>query len=469
MRLRFQQAGRRLAIAALLLGLGAGPSFAQNLDFGLREARPVPEWLHKATIYELWFDAFSPEGNLRGAIPRLQQVADLGATIVYLGPIAKRPTNPHASPYSISDYNAVDPEAGSPQDLRDFVAEAHRLHLKVMLDIVYYHAAPDNVLLKEHPSWFVKTQDGQLARGFWPQPLPDYNNPQMRQYLVDSLVHWVRDYGVDGFRCDVGGGVPVSFWNEARQALDKVNPDVILLSESDRPDDQLKAFDINYNFQYYLALGSVIRDGEPAIRIRQEWEQMRATMPKGARLLHYDDNHDWPRAVMQFGHKGAMAAQVLNFTLDGIPFIYNGQEVDDPSATSWRKLSPIRWADHGNPADEKTIEETRAFYKKLFAMRASEPALTSGDLVWINNTEPDSVLSFLRKKGNDEVLVILNLSNRDVHVTIDLPVMDYYAVQNLLEPDKTWFQLYSGRVSADLKAFGWVVGKRIPLAPLQHP
>jgi glycosidase len=461
-----QFSGRRfVTTTAFVFALLSATACAQNLDFGSQQARPVPEWLHQASIYEVWLDAFSPEGNLRGAIPRLQQVADLGAKVVYLGPIAKRPA--HASPYSISDYNAIDPEAGTAQDLHDFVAEAHRLHLKVMLDIVYYHTAPDNIMLKEDPSFFVKTQDGKIARGFWPQPLPDYSNPKVRKYLADSLVHWVRDFGIDGFRCDVGGGVPVSFWNEARAALDKVNPDVVLLSESDRPDDQLKAFDINYNFQYYLALCSVIRDGAPAIKIRHEWEQMHATLPKGARVLHYDDNHDWPRAVMQFGHKGAQAAQVLNFTLDGIPFIYNGQEVDDPSATSWRKLSPIRWADHGNPADEKTIQETLAFYKKLFAMRASEPALTSGDVQWINNTEPDSVLSFLRRKGNDEVLVILNLSNRDVHVTIDLPVMDYYAVQNLLEPDKTWFQLYSGRVSADLTAFGWVVGKRIPLAPLQ--
>jgi hypothetical protein len=78
------------------------------------------------------------------------------------------------------------------------------------------------------------------------------------------------------------------------------------------------------------------------------------------------------------------------------------------------------------------------------------------------------VLSFLRRKGNSEVLVILNLSNRETHVTIDLPVMDYYAIQNLLKPGKTWFQLYSGRVSADLGAFESVVGERIPRAPLEQ-
>ena len=100
-------------------------------------------------------------------------------------------------------------------------------------------------------------------------------------------------------------------------------------------------------------------------------------------------------------------------------------------------------------------------------MRASEPALTSGSLTWIDNDQSESVLSFLRKSGNTQILVIVNLSNRNVHVTIDLPVMDYYAVDNLLSPGKTWFSLYSGRVSSYLGAFGYIVSKKVPLAPLQ--
>ncbi|HEV2136070.1 MAG TPA: alpha-amylase family glycosyl hydrolase [Terracidiphilus sp.] len=457
---------RRAVAAAFMLLLALSSASAQDLSFSSQDARPVPPWLSRATIYELGLNAFSKQGDLRGAIPGLKHIADLGATIVYLGPIAKRTANPNGSPYSIADYNAIDPECGTAQDLHAFVEAAHKLHLKVMLDIVYYHSAADNIM-KDDPAFFVKTENGQIARGFWPQPLPDYSKPEVRRYLIESLVHWVRDFDIDGFRCDVGGGIPESFWVEARKALDRVNPQIVLLSESDRPDDQLQAFDINYNFNFYLALRSVLRDGAPAIAVRKSWEQMHDTMPRGARLLHYTDNHDWPRAVMQFGEKGAMAASVLDFTLDGIPFIYNGQEVDDPSATAWRKLAPIRWSDPGNPADEKSIENTLAAYKELFAMRASQPALTSGSLIWINNTEPDSVLSFLRKFGDEEILVMMNLSNRDVHVTVDLPVMDYYAVQNLLSPGKTWFSLYSGRVSADLDAYGYIVGKKIPLAPLQ--
>jgi len=450
----------------ILLATYVAPANAQGLSFGDMNARPAPDWLSKASIYEVWLNVFSKEGNLKGAIPRLQQVADLGATIVYLGPIAKR-SSVQTSPYSIADYNEIDPECGSPQDLRDFVAEAHRLHLKVMLDIVYYHAAPDNVMMQQEPSFFVHNSDGKIVRGFWPQPLPDFHKPEVRNYLIESLVHWVRDFDVDGFRCDVGAGVPINFWNDARKALDRVKAGVILLSESDRPDDQLQAFDINYNFQYYLALRSVLRDGAPASRLREEWEQMRATMPKGARLLHYSDNHDWPRAVVQFGEHGALAASVLNFTLDGVPFLYNGQEINDPSPISWRRLSPIRWENRDHVFAEDSPGATLAVYKKLFRLRNSEPAIYSGDVIWVNNSQPESVLSFLRKLGDSEILVVVNLSNRDVSVTLDLPVMDYYVVDNLLEPGKTWFQLYSGRVSANLGAFGHIVGKKIPLAPLQ--
>ena len=390
----------------------------------------------------------------------------MGASLVYLGPIAKRSGVPHASPYNIADYNAIDPQYGSNQDLHDFVAAAHQLHLKVMLDIVYYHTAPDGVMMQS-PDLLLHTEDGKIARGFWPQPLPDFRNPNVRKYLIDSLVHWVRNFQIDGFRCDVGGGVPVSFWEEARKSLDQVDRNVILLSESDRPDDQLRAFDINYNFQAYMTLLSVLRDGTPAIKIREDWEQTRKTFPRGARLMHFTDNHDWRRTVLQLGDAGALLASTLDFTLDGIPFLYNGQEIGDPMPTHWITSAPIQWIEHTDRNDSTFAKKTLVSYKRLFAIRNQYPALTSGELLWINNSEPESILSFLRKKGNDEILVILNLSNRKTHVTVDLPVMDYSSVDNLLSDGKTYFKLYSGRVSTDLDAYGALVGKRIPLAPLE--
>lgn len=439
---------------------------AQNLSFGLQRARPVADWVNRLTIYEIWLKAFSPEGTLRGAQARLQHVADLGAGAVYLGPIARRSSIPRASPYNIADYNAIDPDYGTPEDLKNFVQEAHRLKLKVLLDIVYYHAAPDSVMARE-PGFFVKTPDGKTARGFWPQPLPDYSNPKVREYLIRGLVGWVKDFDVDGFRCDVGGGVPLRFWEQARAALDRAKPDVILLSESDRPDDQLDAFDINYNFDGYTTLRSVMLDGEPAIRIREQWERMRRNMPQGARLLRFDDNQDWRRAVLLFGDKGSFVCSVLDFVLDGIPFLYNGQEIGDPSLTHWNDRAPIHWLDE--PKSSISHDERRRTlenYQRLFRLRAAHSALTSQNLTWIDNSEPASVLSFWRTDANERILVILNLSNRAVDVTLDIPVMDSYVANNLFEGGQTWFPLYSGRVSAKLKAFDFLIGSVGPKQPL---
>jgi glycosidase len=445
------------------------PCLSQDLAFGSREARPEPEWMNRLTIYEVWLNAFSKEGTIRGAIPGLDRVSKLGAAVAYLGPIAKRSDTPYSSPYNIADYNAIDPQYGTEQDLHAFVNRAHQIGLKVMLDLVYYHTAPDGFIMKSHPDWLVRTGAGQIARGFWPQPLPDFTNPSVREYLIQSMLHWVRDFNIDGFRCDVGAGVPVSFWEAARQGLDKVNRNVILLSESDRPDDQLHAFDINYNFQGFLTLRSVIRDGEPAVKIREEWEETRRTYPHGARLLRFSDNHDWHRAVLEFGDRGAYVASVLNFTLDGVPMLYNGQEIGDCTPTHWLRNAPIDWPAPGDRNDSKLPRETLAKYERLFAVRNQSAALESGELTWVNNTEPESVLSFLRTRGSEQIVVILNLSNRKTHVTVDLPVMEYSAVENLLSGGKANFQLYSGRVALDLGAYDALVGKRIPLAPLAPP
>jgi cyclomaltodextrinase / maltogenic alpha-amylase / neopullulanase len=456
---------RTAALFCLAALAAAAPCLPQGLSFGSIPARSEPAWMSKLTIYEIWLNAFSKEGTLQGAIPGLKRVAALGASVVYLGPIAKRSGTPHASPYNIADYNKVDPQYGSETDLREFIQEAHKLGLKVMLDLIYYHTAPDGVMM-QHPDWLVHTEDNQIARGFWPQPLPQFSNPKVRDYLIESMAHWVKDFGVDGFRCDVGAGVPVAFWEQARNALDKINRDVILLSESDRPDDQIHAFDINYNFQGFLTLRSVIRDGAPAIDIRKQWEQANQEYPRGARLLRFDDNHDWRRAALEFGDRGAFAAAALNFTLDGVPFLYNGQEVGDCTPTHWLANAPIDWPEPSDRNDKKVPQETLSKFNRLFSLRNQHAALQSGELTWINNTQPDNILSFLRTGKSEQILAVLNLSNRNTHVTLDLPVMNYSSVEDLLNGGKKYFQLYSGRVSMDLAAYEVLVARQIPLAPL---
>jgi len=419
-----------------------------------RSARQAPG-LDQATIYQVWMRSFTPEGTLQATAARLPYIADLGASIVYLSPLqthslaggAAKGWN-LAGPYGIKDYSHIDPEYGSETDLKALTAKAHSLHLKVIMDVVLYHMAVDNELMSV-PGFFMHTLEGRPVLGNWGRPRPDFSNPKLRQFFVDNLVHWVKDDGLDGYRCDVAGGVPTGFWEEVRDGLDKVNPEAILLAEAEVPEQQLKAFDISYNFSYLKqTLQPILSDGEPASRIRQLWEAQKAAWPHGARLLYSSDNHDQERATVLFGEKATEAANALNFTLDGIPFLYNGQEIGDTTPTNYPERTPIPWLVGGRSPRAHQQDATLPRYKKLFQMRKREPALTSGELIWVGNNAPDDLVTFLRKNGvDDQVLVIVNLSNRKVPVQVDLMAADFMPATDLLTGRRVNTAMSPGRIS----------------------
>ena len=460
---------RSLGLSVLLL-FAVAAAQPQGMSFGLEKARPSPEWVDRAIIYQVWMRAFTPESTLKAVTARLTYIAGLGATVVYLSPL-----HPGWNPYGIDDFEAIDPRYGTEADLKTLIESAHKLGLKVIMDMPISHTSLQNPLTKR-PGFHKTTKDGQLQVSSWKWPMPNFDNPQVREYFVGILLHWVRDVKADGFRCDVADSVPLAFWEQARAALDKVNPETLILAEGDRPDDQLKAFNLNYNYGYYITLRSVIRDGDKASRIREQWESARATYPRGAHLLHFNDNHDQTRAVLQFGLKGAMASSVLNFMLDGVPFLYNGQEVADINATPWQETKAISFPTPG-PIDPRVADlmlvmgmrdervTTLDTYKRLFQLRKEEAVLTSGELLWTNNTAPDSVLSFLRRRGDDEVLVIVNLSNRTLTGSVDLPAADYIRMQKLFGTGALISDLeriVAGRIGFNLPAYGTVIAKRSP-------
>lgn len=455
-----------------LLVLSAVLCCAQQTPVATRKARTPPGFLERATIYQIWMRSFSPEGNLKGVTAKLPYIADLGASIVYLTPVNTMSTDPRPeywsprmrqskarhckNPYRIADYDSIDPEFGTEADLRELVDTAHKLGLKVLMDLVYLHAGPDTVLLKR-PGFVKHTPEGKPALGRWNFPLLNFENPKLREYLIGNMLHWVRDVKVDGFRCDVAAGIPVGFWEQARAEIEKALPDVVMLAEADVPEHQLKAFDISYNSSYYRALVAVLRDGEPATLIRKQWETARAAFPAGARFLHLSDNHDKSRADMVFGEKGATATSVLNFTLDGIPFLYNGQEFGDGAPNDILSHQRIRWDVATFPAIAPRVE----FYRQLLRMRSHEQALTAGELIWLENSAPDSAVTFLRKTPAEEVVVAVNLSNRKCAVSVALAGERY---ASLLPTRAEPYELVvaGGKATISLGAFGFFVGKRRP-------
>jgi glycosidase len=406
--MRVRQVSFWLSLGLLAPGMTAG-------DFASLAARPAPEWARDGIVYEVFPRVFSPTGNLAGVTARLDEIRRLGVTIVWLMPIhpigQARRKGTYGSPYSIQDYDAVNPDYGTKEDLKTLVREAHARGLKVILDVVANHTAWDSVLMSA-PELYRRDASGRVL-----PPNPDwsdvaqldYANPRTRRLMADVLEHWLREADLDGFRCDMAGLLPTSFWEEARPQLDRVKAGLFLLAEWSGPELLLKAFDADYGWPFHTALSRVLSRGAPASDVRATWEEERRTFPKGTLHLRFSDNHDERRAVARFGEAAALAASALVLTLDGIPLVYNGMEAGDAAESGGPALGerlPIFW-----PIAERRPEFPR-FYAQMIALRRAHAALRQGETVWLPNADESRVVSYLRQGGGEEFLIAINLSSQ---------------------------------------------------------
>ena len=415
--LRHGHACRRafFAFAALLvLALGSAPRAAETSD-SRPVARQSPDWLRDAVVYEVFPRAFSPGADFKGVTADLDRLKDLGVDVVWLMPIHPmgklKAKGSIGSPYAVRDYRAIDPAYGTADDLKRLVAEAHKRNMKVFIDIVANHTSWDSVLMDKHPDWYKHDAGGRIV-----PPNPDwvdvaqldYSNPALRKYMSDTLVWWLREFNLDGFRCDYAAGVPRDFWESARREWDRVRPGLAFLAESDEPTFLRSAFDIDYAWDFYHSLSDAMEGRAPASVVRTTWESAEAKYPRGALRLRFSDNHDQLRATGRAGLPAALAASALIFTLDGVPLLYNGMEVGDTvesTAPALFERAPIQW----NMAERRPYVE--GFYKSLISLRRAHPALTRGDVRWLKNADEQRVLSYERTSGGESLVVVVNLSS----------------------------------------------------------
>ncbi|MDO4571685.1 MAG: alpha-amylase family glycosyl hydrolase [Planctomycetia bacterium] len=413
---------------------------AEETPLSKMPARVAPDWVCEGVIYQINPRAFTPEGTLQAAEEKLPHVAELGVTIVYLCPVfradddenqqfwsprqkASKMNNPK-NPYRMKDYYHVDEEYGTDEDLKSFVASAHKLGMRVLLDMVYLHCGPKAVFIEEHPDFVKRDENGEILNAAWAFPGLNFQSAELREYLWKNMEYWVEEFDVDGFRLDVADGIPLDFWIEARKRLEKIRPNIAMLAEGSRPQDQLFAFDLNYGFPFSSKLRGVYDKNSPASEIRKIKETMASNNPRGARFVHYIDNHDISnddyenRIEKRWGEAGVDAALALIFTLDGTPMLYCGQEICDTRRHSIfgnQNGVHIHWTDAETPAAGRRI----SLLKKLAHLRATHPELTRGELVWLENSAPDDVLSFARVLGEKRTFVAINFRNRPVAVEVE--------------------------------------------------
>lgn len=415
-----------------------------------------PEWAKNAVIYELNTRQFTPEGTFRAILPRIPELKALGVGIVWFMPIhpigEKGRKGELGSPYAVRDYYGVNPEFGTLEDFKAVVKAMHDAGMHVIIDLVANHTSWDNALTLEHPSWYARDGNGRFR-----PPVPDwedvikldYFEGDLHEYMVKVMEYWVRDVGVDGYRCDVAAMVPTPFWNLARQRLDRIRP-VFMLAEAEKPELLIGAFDCDYGSEYFRAFDQIARARAPLSRLDRLRKNDLARYPSDSWRLMFTTNHDqnaWLDSdIQRLGAVGSRAFAVLAFTLPGKPLIYNGQEIGNSRKLPFFSRAPLEWKDPHN---------YRPFYTRLCELYTQRAALHSGTMKRVKATGSDRVYSFVRSAGPaDTLLVAVNLSEAPATVTVPCPEGTRQLL-GLLSPETR--EITAGSVSLELEPWGFRV------------
>ena len=375
---------------------------------------PQPDWSKDAVIYQVNTRQFSQSGTFDGVIEKLAHIVGLGARILWLMPIhpigEKHRKGELGSPYAVKDYFAINPEFGDESSLRRLIDEAHALGLKVILDWVPNHSAWDNHLVTQHPEWYARDYKGDFRPSPWWDWSDiiefDYDQPGLREYMIMAMAYWVEEFDIDGYRCDVAGYVPNDFWRQLRSALENIKP-VFLLAEWEDRDLHRDGFNMTYAWSWNEAMHDIAHQKAPVDRLRKYYSWNERAWPRSAYRMTFVSNHDknaWDGTQQEQFGECLEAAIVLSVLGEGMPLIHNGQEAGESKRLAFFERDPIDWQVH--PIGD--------LYRKLIHLKKRVPALWNGEygarMIQVPNSQPDQVLSFVRRQDDVKVFVVLNLS-----------------------------------------------------------
>jgi neopullulanase len=329
-------------------------------------------------------------GDLRGVQDHLTYLKDLGITTVWLTPIVKNGATQDYHGYGAVDLYAVDPHLGTLQDYQDLVAAAHKLHMKILFDVVPNHVGPLHpwVANPPTPDWFHGTANDHLSTfsplkpdfygqsdkrdvtndlfesledphtppqmranlttGWFFGLLPDLNteNAVVVEYLTQNSIWWAESSGLDGFRIDTFPYVPRKFWAEWHSGLRKYYPRLSTIGEVFHPDPTVTSFFVGgrkgwdgidtqlttvFDFPTFFTLRDVLLKQAPVGKIANILRQD-SLYPHPDFLVPFFANHDVPRFASMPGSSIAKVklAFGLTLTLRGIPELYYGDEIAMP-------------------------------------------------------------------------------------------------------------------------------------------
>lgn len=389
-----------------------------DLPQNLREIErfQVPQWAKNKIVYQIfparfatsqtvdpkhWYKApirgtTDLKGDLKGILQHFDYLTELGIDVLYMTPIF-RSNSTHK--YDTIDYYTIDPSFGATQDLIDLVEKAHSHGIRVILDGVFNHTAPEFFAFKDleqrwdtspYRDWYYTS--GKPKRPKLPFVKPNYkcfsyfggmpklnmDNEETANYFIDVALYWLRTAGIDGWRLDVGDEVSHYFWRKFRTAVKAQFPEALIIGEVwHYAADFLQGdtWDTVMNYPFRNAVMDLVVDGTiTASEYLDELGFLRGNLNNACHPLLWNllDTHDTPRALHRCdGDKQKLKLMAaFQLLLPGMPFLYYGDEVGltggpDPDCRRGMLWDP-----------QRQDRELLGWYRRLISLRKSHPALT---------------------------------------------------------------------------------------------
>lgn len=434
--------GQGLALGMMLIGSGLqGPAPARAAAPDATEG--VKAWRDEI-IYLILPDRFyngdrSNDGNadprdpfayhggdLAGILQKLDYLHALGVTALWLTPVSDNQDNPLMGKYWgyhgywIQNIGKVDEHFGDERTFKELVRQAHARGMKVLLDAVVNHPGYDAPMVKDprYVDWF--HHNGEVTD--WDDPyqnenydiagLPDFNseNAKVLRFMEDQWSAWIQRADLDGFRLDTVRHVPVPFWDHFTRTIhQRAKKPFFLVGEVSYHDaHKLPKYltqgglDSLFDFHMFETMREVFAKGRSA-RLLSEAFELDTLYPDPGMLSPFLDSHDEVRFLDAAGgdERRLRMALAFLFGMRGIPTVYYGTEVAMPGGKDPDNRRDMAWG---------TNPEMLDYTRGLIRLRKELAPLRRGTQIEL--MADDAVYGFTRRLGDDEVLVVVNASDR---------------------------------------------------------
>lgn len=401
-----------IAAAAVLVGAASCTSYEIDMPEN-PEAPTVGREVSTNTIYQANPRFFGQTDGIKGLTAQLPRIASMDVDILWVMPVYETgELNAFGSPYCVRNFEAVNPRLGTMADLKALVDDAHSRGMKVIFDWIANHTAWDCAWITEHPDWYVHDANGDIepANGWTDVAQLDFSNPEMCEAMKSAMAFWVKQLGIDGYRCDYANGVPHAFWKDVISSLRADRPDLIWLAETSKYDFYEDGFDMIYDWNSSTAIAAAFTGGKPADMISEAASAL-DKVPDGKSILRYVFNHDTAaenNVATQFGSREALpAAYVCASMLNGTPMIYSSMDATGLSG----KLSFFDYRMLDFSAD------LSAEYGKINEAFRASGEVRRGEMGDYSNK---SVLCFTRSIPGKTLLVAVNTTNETQTVRVPI-------------------------------------------------